>query len=292
MNLGFIGIGNMGLAMATNLQKAGHTLAVYNRTKDRTKPLSDAGATVADLPGSTAKNAPVVFSMLTDDAGIRKIVDGSDGLLAKLGNGAIHVCCSTISPSLSKQLAEQHTVKGQQFVAAPVMGRPDAAAAAKLFILAAGPSHAIETCQPLFDVLGQRTFVVGEEQSKANVVKLSVNFLLAAMIESLAEAFTLTRKSGIEAKAFHSIITESLFTAPVYKSYGGLIANEQFEDNAVKMAIGLKDIGLAMQAAQEAGVPMPVASVVRDQFVSAIARGLGDLDLSGFSKIAAMNAGL
>ena len=199
---------------------------------------------------------------------------------------------STISPALSERLAQAHAQAGQSYVAAPVLGRPEAAAAAKLFILAAGPADALATCRPLFDALGQRTFILGDNPPAANVVKLSCNFLLAAAIESLAEAFAWTRKSGIDPQVYLELLTSTLFTAPVYKTYGRLIAEEAYEPAGFKMPLGLKDIRLALAAAETAAVPLPMASLIHDHMVSALALGFENLDWSALGRIAAMRAGI
>ena len=199
---------------------------------------------------------------------------------------------STISVALSDRLAEAHRNAGQAYVAAPVFGRPEAAAAAKLFIVAAGAEGALAHCQPLFDAMGQRTFVVGDKPSSANLVKLSGNFLLAAMIECLGEAFALVRKGGIEPHLYLEILTNTLFSAPAYKTYGTIIANQQYEPAGFKMSLGLKDIRLALAAADALAAPMPVASLVHDHFLAGVAQGAGDSDWSALARLAAANAGL
>jgi 3-hydroxyisobutyrate dehydrogenase-like beta-hydroxyacid dehydrogenase len=198
----------------------------------------------------------------------------------------------TISVALSDRLAEAHRNAGQAYVAAPVFGRPEAAAAAKLFVLAAGPEAQLVRCQPLFDAIGQRTFVIGDKPSSANLVKLSGNFLLAAMIECLGEAFALTRKGGIDPHLYLEILTSTLFSAPAYKTYGTIIANQEYEPAGFKMALGLKDIRLALAAADALTAPMPVASLVHDHFLSGVAQGAGDSDWSALARLAAVNAGL
>jgi len=185
---------------------------------------------------------------------------------------------STISVALSRRLAEEHRKKDQHYVAAPVFGRPDAAATAKLFVVTAGPAAQIERCRPLFDAVGQRTFPAGEDAPAANVVKLAGNFLITTMIESLAEAFALIRKSGLDANTFLDILTGSLFTAPAYRTYGKMIAADTFEPVGFKLPLGLKDNRLLLAAAEELVVPMPMASLVRDRFVTALAHGLGEAD--------------
>jgi 3-hydroxyisobutyrate dehydrogenase-like beta-hydroxyacid dehydrogenase len=196
MKVGFIGLGHMGTAMAANLLAAAHTLTVYNRTRAKAEPHAKNGAVLAKTPREAA-GGEAVITMLADDAAVEAVVFGPDGILEALAPGAIHIAMSTISVALSARLAEAHAERGQLYIAAPVFGRPDAAAAGKLFIVAAGPEDAVATCEPLFDVLGQRTFVVSEEAPNANVVKLSGNFLIASVIAALGEAFALVDKAGI-----------------------------------------------------------------------------------------------
>lgn len=286
MNVGFIGLGNMGLAMARNLLKGDHQLTVYNRTRSRSEELAGEGARVADTPASMA-GADVVVSMLADDHAVEEI-----GIVNAMGPGAIHVGMSTISPALSDRLTAAHAAAGQGYVAAPVLGRPEAAAAARLFILAAGSDNHLDRCGPLFDLMGQRTFHISATPSAANVVKLSCNFLIASIIESLAEAFALARKSGIDPALYLEVITSTLFSAPVFKTYGGLIANEQYQPAGFKVPLGLKDVRLVLAAAGKLAVPMPFASVIHDHLVSALAQGLGEHDWSVLGRIAAQRAGL
>jgi 3-hydroxyisobutyrate dehydrogenase-like beta-hydroxyacid dehydrogenase len=199
---------------------------------------------------------------------------------------------STISVALSRRLAAAHRERNQNYVSAPVFGRPEAAAAAKLFIVAAGPAAAVERCRPLFEVMGQKTFTVGEDPSGANVIKLTGNFLITTVIESLAESLALVRKSGLDANQFLEVLTNSLFNAPIYKTYGGLIAAEKFSPPGFKLPLGLKDNRLLLAAAEEKSVPMPMASLVRDRFLSALAQGLGESDWSAIARISAKEAGL
>ena len=292
MKVGFIGLGSMGSGMARNVMKAGHTLVAYNRTLSRAKELQRLGATVAKSAGEAAASADVVITMLADDRAEEDVVFGSGNVLESLAAGKTHVCMSTISVALSRRLTEAHEKKSQGYVAAPVFGRPEAAAAAKLFVVAAGRAEIIESCQPIFDAVGQKTFIAGEQPSAANVVKLAGNFLLSAVIEGLAEALALARKSKLDPNQVLEIFTSTLFPAPVYRSYGGMIAAEKFEPAGFKLPLGMKDNRLVLAAAEEAGVPMPMASLIRDHFVAAMAQGLGEADWSAIAKISYRNAGL
>jgi 3-hydroxyisobutyrate dehydrogenase-like beta-hydroxyacid dehydrogenase len=290
MKAGFIGLGNMGLPMARNLLKAGHEITVYNRTRERAESLRAEGATIAARVGD-ACGGDVLITMLADDLAVRAVVFEGQ-VIPRLAPGAAHISMSTISVTLAQELTKAHAEAGSQFISAPVFGRPEAAVAAKLAIVAAGPAGMLEKCRPLFDAMGQRTFVVGEEPPKANTVKLTGNFLILCVIESLGEAYALLRKSGVEPERFLEIMTSTLFAAPVYKTYGNLIAKEQFLPAGFKLPLGLKDVSLVLAAAADARAPMPVASLVRDHILATIARNGEDLDWSAFSKISAENAGL
>lgn len=292
MKVGFVGLGNMGSGMARNLLKAGHTLVIYNRTRARAEELRGSGAKVAATAGEAAAGSDVVITMLADDHAVEEVVFSRDNILDSLPAGAIHVGMSTISVALSQKLAASHQQNHQYYVAAPVFGRPDAAVAGKLFVVAAGPLNQIERCRPLFDVMGQKTFTAGEQAHVANVVKLAGNFLISTVIEGLAESFALVRKFGLDANQFLEILTGSLFTAPVYRTYGAIIASERFQPAGFKLPLGLKDNRLVLAAAEDAAVPMPMASLVRDQFLAAMAQGLSDADWSAIARVSARNAGL
>jgi 3-hydroxyisobutyrate dehydrogenase-like beta-hydroxyacid dehydrogenase len=292
MNIAFIGLGNMGSAMATNLLKAGHTLTVFNRSRARADALKPLGARIAATPGEAAAGAEVAITMLADDHALESVVFGKGSLLDSLPPNAIHVSMSTISVAFSRRLAAAHAERKQHYVSAPVFGRPEAAAAAKLFIVAAGPAEQIERCHPLFDAMGQKTFLAGDDASGANLMKLAGNFLITAVIEGLAESFALVRKAGLDANLFHEILTSSLFNAPIYKTYGALINSQKFEPAGFKLPLGLKDNRLLLAAAEENAVAMPMASLIRDRFLAALGQGMGELDWSAISKLSAKDAGL
>lgn len=290
MKVGFIGLGQMGTGMAANLVKAGHDVTVHNRSAAKAEPLlaqgANAAASVAD-----ACHGDVVMTMLANDAALDAVAFGDAGVVASLPAGALHVSCSTISVALATQLAAAHAEAGQRFVAAPVFGRPPAAAAAQLFVVAAGESGAIEMAKPLFDAIGQRTFVVSDVPQTANLVKLSGNFLIATVIESLGEAMALVGKAGIDRHQYLDLLTSTLFSAPIYKTYGGLIADEAFEPAGFAAPLGLKDIRLALAAAEELRVPLPIASLLRDRFLTLLAQGGENLDWSAIGRLAAQDAG-
>jgi 3-hydroxyisobutyrate dehydrogenase-like beta-hydroxyacid dehydrogenase len=290
MKVGFLGLGQMGSAMAANLLKAGHEVTVYNRNGAKADPLVKQGARKA-ASVAEASRGEVVITMLADDNAVSDTVWGNDRLLATLPKGAIHVSMSTISVALSKRLADAHLKAGQRYLAAPVFGRPEAAAAAKLFIVPAGAPEAIAACQPLFDAMGQKTLPMGAVPSAANLIKLSGNFLLAAMIESLGEAIALVGKAGIDRKAYVELLTTTMFPAPAYKIYGNLIAENRFEPAAFAAPLGHKDIRLAMAAAENLRVPMPIASLLNDRFLRLLANGGDKLDWAAVGGLATADAG-
>ncbi|SCB29022.1 NAD(P)-dependent oxidoreductase [Rhizobium multihospitium] len=291
MKVGFIGLGQMGSAMAVNLVRAGHEVTVYNRSRDKAEALAGEGAKVAGTVAE-ACDGEAVFTMLAHDDALSAVVHGDGGVLASLGKGAVHISASTISVAMSERLTKDHAAKGQRFVAAPVFGRPEAATAAKLFVAAAGAPDAIQTVTPLFEAIGQRTFVLGEEPKSANLVKLSGNFLIASVIESLGEAMALVEKGGVDRHAYLDLLTSTLFNAPVYKTYGGLIADRKFKPAGFTAPLGQKDIRLALAAGEALNVPLPLASLPRDRFLTLLAHGGEELDWSAVGALAAKDAGL
>src|SRR5215217_2620452 len=276
MKIGFIGLGNMGAGMAANLLKSGHEVTAYNRSQDKVAALADQGAKLAKSVAE-ACGGDVVVSMLANDEAVEAVTFGDDGIIASLRPGATHVSSSTISVALSERLTAAHAEVGQSFVAAPVFGRPEAAAAAKLFVVAAGAAAAVQAISPVFDAIGQRTFVVSDEPKAASLVKLSGNFLIASVIESLGEAMALVAKAGVDKQEYVDLLTSTLFDAPVYKTYGGLMAREDFEPAGFAASLGLKDVRLVLAAGESLEVPMPVASLIRDRFLTLLAHGGADL---------------
>jgi 3-hydroxyisobutyrate dehydrogenase-like beta-hydroxyacid dehydrogenase len=290
VSIGFIGLGHMGTGMAMNLLRAGHDLTVYNRTPGKAHALVSQGAHAA-TDVADACRGDVIITMLSDDGAIEGVAFGNRGVLASLRGGATHISMSTISLGLSERLAAAHAKAGQRFVAAPVFGRPEAAAAGKLFIVAGGEPDAVDACIPLFQALGQSTFRVGDKPQDANLVKLSGNFLLASVIESLGEAMALVGKAGIDRHQYLGFLTSTLFPAPVYKTYGGLIADGHFQPAAFAAPLGFKDIRLTLAAAEGLRVPMPLASLLHDRFVRLLAQHGGEsLDWSGIGQLAAQDA--
>ena len=290
MKIGFIGLGHMGSGMAANLLKAGHEVTVYNRTTGKVQALVEQGAHGAAQVADACRGDAVI-TMLADDGALVSVAFGDQGVIGSLRKGASHISMSTISVALSERLAAAHAHAGQRYIAAPVFGRPEAAAAAKLFIVAAGAPDAVDTCLPLFEALGQKTFSVGSKPQAANLVKLSGNFLIASVIEALGEAIALVSKAGVDRRQYLELLTSTLFTAPVYKTYGGLIAEQKFEPAGFAAPLGHKDISLTLAAAESLRVPMPLASLLRDRFLTLLAQGGESLDWSAIGQLAAKDAG-
>ena len=290
MKVGFIGLGRMGAGMAVNLLKAGHELTVYNRTAAKTRSVVAQGARAA---GSVAEacQGDAVISMLANDEAAEGVVLGDDGVVASLRPGGLHVSSSTISVSLSERLAREHARHAQRYIAAPVFGRPEAAAAAQLVVVAAGQADAVATARPLLEAIGRKVVVVGESPQAANLVKLSGNFLIASAIESLGEALALIAKGGVERQPYLEVLG-SLFNVPAYNTYGPLIASGRFEPAGFAAPLGQKDIRLLLSSAENLGVPMPVASLLRDRFLRLIAHGGERLDWSAIGGLAATDAGI
>ncbi|HEY1676692.1 MAG TPA: NAD(P)-dependent oxidoreductase [Candidatus Sulfotelmatobacter sp.] len=290
MKVGFIGLGNMGAGIAANLLKAGHQLTVYNRTASKADPLVKQGATLATHLAD-ACHGDIVMTMLADDHALEGVAFGDGGIVSALAKGAIHVSLSTISVALSQKLAAEHATRGQRYVSAPVFGRPEAAAAAKLFVAAAGVEDAVAACQPLFDAIGQKTFRFGTNPADANLIKLSGNFLISSVIEALAEAMALVGKAGIDQHQYLDFLTSTLFAAPVYKTYGAIIADKKFSPAGFAAPLGFKDNRLVLAAAEKLQVPLPIASLVYNRFLTLLANGGEELDWSAISQGAAEDSG-
>jgi 3-hydroxyisobutyrate dehydrogenase-like beta-hydroxyacid dehydrogenase len=290
MRIGFIGLGRMGVGMAVNLVARGHEVTVYNRSPGKAEGVVERGARAAARIADACRGE-AVLTMLADDAAVDAVVFGEGGVLASLREGAIHLSLSTISVGLSQRLAAAHATAGQPYVAAPVFGRPEAAAAAKLFIVAAGPPHAVEACSPLFGAIGQRTFRFGTQAHVANLIKLSGNFLIGSAIEALGEALALVSTAGVDRLQYLELLTSTLFKAPVYEIYGRLIAEQRFEPAGFAAPLGLKDIALALEAAETLRVPMPLGRLLHHRLVALIAEGGETLDWSAIGRLSVGTGG-
>jgi 3-hydroxyisobutyrate dehydrogenase-like beta-hydroxyacid dehydrogenase len=292
MRTGFIGLGNMGAAIAANLLRAGHDLVVWNRSAEKAQPLVDAGAVQASTPRDAAAGREVVFTMLADDAALDAVLAGEEGLVAGLSAGSLHVSMSTIAVATADRIAAIHRARGQHFLCAPVFGRPAAAAAAKLFVVAAGDAADLQTVGALFGAISQRVFYAGETPSAASLIKLCGNFMILSAIEALGEAMALAEKGGVAKQVLLEVLTGSLFDSPIYRTYGAILAEKRFRPAGFAAPLGLKDMRLAGQSAEALRVPMPLLSVLRDHLLQVIAQEGEDVDWSAIALTIERNAGI
>jgi 3-hydroxyisobutyrate dehydrogenase-like beta-hydroxyacid dehydrogenase len=282
----------MGAGMAANLLRADHELVVWNRSAEKSKPLVAEGAVLARTPREAASGRDVVISMLADDAALEQVIRGNDGLLEGLRRGALHISSSTVAVATADRMAALHEERGLRFLSAPVFGRPEAAAAAKLFVVAAGAQSDYTAASALFPAISQKVFYIGEKPSSANLVKLCGNFTILGAIETFAEAMTLAQKGGVPKKQFLEVMTGSLFDTPVYRNYGGALVEERFKPAGFAAPLGLKDMRLLGQAAETLRVPMPVLNVLRDHLLQTIGAEGEDIDWSAIGRTVAKNGGL
>jgi 3-hydroxyisobutyrate dehydrogenase-like beta-hydroxyacid dehydrogenase len=289
MKVGFIGLGQMGRAMAARLLDAGHELVVYNRSRPPAEALRERGARVA-VEAVSALDAEIVVTMLADDAAVEAVWVAPD-LVRRMPAAGVHLNMATVSLRMGRRLADLHGAAGIAYVAAPVFGRPHVAARGELDIVAAGAADAVERCQPLLGVLGKQSFVVGTEPHQANIVKIARNFLLGTVVESLGEAFALVRKAGADPARFLDIITRTSFAAPAYRNYGRMMLEAEPEATFL-LKLGLKDVELAYGAGAELEVPLPTARLLREQHLAAINAGFGERDWATLGHYIAEKAGL
>jgi 3-hydroxyisobutyrate dehydrogenase-like beta-hydroxyacid dehydrogenase len=289
MKIAFIGLGQMGSGMARNLLRAGHELSVYNRSVEKARAI--AGARVADSPAEACRGAEAASTMLADDHALEAMVFGERGVMAGLSEGAMHLGASTISTEMARRLAAAHESRGQGYLSSPVFGRPDAAEAKRLVVVVAGAREKIEAFEPVFEAMGRATFIVGDEPWQANATKLCGNFMIMSMLEAFGEAFATLRKSDVDPRKFLEIMN-ALFQSPVYANYGQMVADEKFEPAGFALKLGLKDARLVLKTSDEVNSPMPMASVIRDRMLDAMAHGQGEMDWSSVAKASARQAGL
>ncbi|HET7542325.1 MAG TPA: NAD(P)-dependent oxidoreductase [Polyangiaceae bacterium] len=293
MKLGFVGLGSMGFAMAESLLAQGHQLFVYNRSHEKAQPLHEAGARLCATPAEAAREAEAVISMVADDAALETVTFGASGILAELPASAVHISCSTISVALSERLAAAHAQMSRGYVAAPVFGRPEAAVAKKLWLLVAGKSADVERSLPVLQALGRGVTRLGENASQANLVKLTGNVFIASLIESLGESFALARKGGVSPELMLDLFKNVFGQGSlILENYAAQVARGNHEHAGFKAKLGLKDLRLALSAADRLEVPLPTASLLHDQLLSAVATGQGELDWSVLAQVAAKRAGL
>jgi 3-hydroxyisobutyrate dehydrogenase-like beta-hydroxyacid dehydrogenase len=290
--IGFIGLGNMGKPIAENLRRAGYGLRVFNRTRSKAADLTEKGAVPVTSPAEVAQAGGAVFTMLADDRAVEEACFAEPSFVEVLGQGGIHVSLSTISPATARRLAEHHEQFGVAYVAAPVFGRPDAAAAAKLVVCTSGAALAKKNVEPMLKSIGQAIFDFGEDAGAANVVKLCGNFLIASALEALAESLTLAEKNAIDKRKLVDMLGRTLFACPIYQNYGKQIAEQRFQPPGFRLALGLKDVDLTWQTAKESATPMPLAGLLHDRWLTSVAKGRGDLDWSAIALDVEENAGI
>ena len=290
MDVGFLGLGRMGKSIVVNLLRAGNKLCVWNRSAGPARDLAALGARIATEPAAAAQG-DVLMTMLADDHAYRSVLLDA-GVLERAARGLIHVNLGTVSVELARELARRHREHGLAYVAAPVFGRPEVAAAGKLNIVVAGDAAAVSRIEPLLSIIGERTWPLGAAPECANAVKLAGNFMIASALETMGEAAALVRSHGVTAGDFLKIMTSTLFAAPAYQGYGRLIAEQRYEPAGFTLALGFKDVRLALQAAEAANVPLPFASVLRDHFLEATAAGMSGHDWAAIAEISARHAGL
>lgn len=290
--ISFIGLGKMGEPIARNLLKAGYDLRVYNRSTEKAEALVAEGAQRAEVPFEAVEPGGVVFTMLSNDVAVKEVVAGEHGFLHRLGHEGVHVSLSTISPETSRELARLHAEYGSQYVASPVFGRPDAAAARKLWLCVSGPEEAKARVRPFLEAIGQGSFDYGEDPGAANVVKLCGNFMIASAQEAMAEALTLAEKNGLQREQVMDMFAQTLFACGIYQNYGKMIAQQRYEPVGFQMELALKDLNLALDTADQVRVPMPLASLMHDRLLTGVAKGRGGMDWTALAKGVAEDAGL
>jgi 3-hydroxyisobutyrate dehydrogenase-like beta-hydroxyacid dehydrogenase len=288
LSVACIGLGRMGSGIAANIQKAGFSLIVYNRTAEKTKPFVDAGAKAASTPREAAAAADVVVTNLMDDASVLDTMTGAAGILAGMRPGAVHVGTTTISPRLSTRLAALHAEQGSHYVAGPIAGRPDAAAAGKLFTFVAGNPEAIDRCRPVIDAYANRIIPMGEDHAVANSMKLVGNFMVASLVELIGEAYVFAESRGVDPSILTNMFKQFM---PAASEYVDRISTRDFGRAGFTLDGGAKDVTLILEAAAEVHAPLSYASVVRDKCLAAKALGMGQLDWSCLTEVSRLNAG-
>lgn len=288
--IAFLGLGNLGTPIAESLINAGYELTLWNRTISKAQPLADLGAKVAENPIDAITPGGIVISVLADDAAVEEIF--SIELIEKLGKDGIHISMSTISPETSRQLAKIHEWSEAHYVAAPIFARPEAVRAGMGNISISGNAAARERVKPILQTFVKGIYDFGNDPGAANVVKLAGNFMIAASLEMMGEAFTLAEKNGISRQSIYEMLTQTLFAAPVFQNYGKIVAQHTYEPAAFRLPLGLKDIKLTLATAADSNVSMPMADLIRNRFISAMAKGRENLDWGALALGASDDAGL
>jgi len=290
--IGFIGLGQMGVPMVTNLLASGYPVRVYNRTAAKARPLVDQGAEQAERPEDAMEPGGILVTCVSNDQVLQSIFDAHPDLFQRLGADGVHVSMSTVHPATSRRMADRHRQQGGTYVAAPIMGRPDAVAARMQIFLVSGPPTAVARVKPVLASLSRLVSEFGDDPGAANVAKLASNFLIASAIEAMAEAFTLVRKNGLDPALVHQMLSETFFAAPVYKNYGRQILAREWRQPLFRLELGLKDMGLVSQLAFDSRTPMPLAALLRDRFLTADAHGRGLWDWTATAAETEADAGL
>jgi 3-hydroxyisobutyrate dehydrogenase-like beta-hydroxyacid dehydrogenase len=273
----FIGLGSMGLPMATNIIKAGISVHAYNRTLSKAKPLESLGATLFDTVEAAVDESDIVVTMLSDDQAVQEI---STRLIGAMKQGSLHISMSTIGPATASQLAGTFSANGLHYLSAPVMGRPPAAESKQLYILTSGDESAKQKAQPVLDAMSQRIFDYGPDPAAANTVKLMMNYMIFVVTEMLSEVLLMAEKSGIEKQLLLDTMLSTIFGAPVIKTYGGLIVREQDNPNGFKTRLASKDLRLAQEAAAMYNTSLPMGEAIQKHFKEIIEAEGGDNDVS------------
>ncbi|HVW96953.1 MAG TPA: NAD(P)-dependent oxidoreductase [Mucilaginibacter sp.] len=276
--IGFVGLGNMGMPIAKNLILAGYHLQVYNRTLSKADELNQSAVTRCKTPAEAADGVNIIVTMLSDDDTVKEVVLASGGILEKLPKNGIHISMSTIAPETAELLNKEHVSSGSRYIAAPVFGRPEAAAAKKLWVCTSGDQESKQIVQPVLEAVGQGVFDFGESAGGANVVKVAGNFMIMASLEMMAEAFTLGEKNGLDRLKLAEFFGSTLFNTPLFQNYGRQIAGSQYQPVGFKAKLGYKDARIAFKLSQQSQTPMPTVSVVHNRLLSAVAKGWGEND--------------
>lgn len=291
MKLALLGLGKMGVEVGGQLLRAGHSLTVYNRSAAKAQPLVDQGARLAPTPAKAVAGCEVALTAVLDDAALRAITMGDDGLMAGLPKGAIHAGLSTIGVGLARELAAEHAAHGQHYVSIPMLGRPDAARERRLVMIAGGDAATLQRLKPVLEAIGRTTVVAGPEPWHANLFKLCSNFMISGVLEAFGEAQAVVRKASLDPATFVDLVSE-FFGSGIYRNYGTIMVEKRFSPPGGTLALGLKDNGLLLEAARELQTPMPLASLVRDQMLAAMAAGFAEVDWTSLGTSAQRNAGL
>jgi 3-hydroxyisobutyrate dehydrogenase-like beta-hydroxyacid dehydrogenase len=292
MKVGFIGLGRMGGAMARRLVDGGHDVGVYNRSADKLKPLTDAGAKPVDSIKAAANYGEAVFTMLADDAAVLDVVQKSGGLLESLPKGGVHICAGTHSVACVTKLKQLHGERGQILLATPMLGRPELVASGQAGMVLGGAKDSVERCRPLFAAIARRAFEAGPDPVAAAAIKIANNFVLGCAIEAMGEGFSLIRKYDVVPDVFYDVMTDGLFACSAYKVYGKIIVEERYQPAGQRAILGLKDANFALEAGGAVGVPLPSGNVWRDRLVGAVAHGEAEHDWAVMAKDQARASGL